>query len=60
MANNAVPDQLVSSDLHCLQRQGISGFSGTRIKKLYISLSRNSVSRLNDHVQHDPNGLTGL
>ena len=34
MANNADPDQLASStdvDLHCLQRQGISGFSRTRV-----------------------------
>ena len=27
-------------DLHCLQRQGISGFSRTRVKKCNISLSR--------------------
>ena len=35
MANSADPDQLASStdlDLHCLQRQGISGFSRTRVK----------------------------
>ena len=37
MANNADPDQLASSeaidlDLHCLQRQGISGISRTRAK----------------------------
>ena len=37
MANNADSDQLASSeaidlDLHCLQRQGISGFSRTRVK----------------------------
>ena len=33
MANSADPDQLASSDLdlHCLQRQGISGFSRTRV-----------------------------
>ena len=30
MSNSADPDQLASSDLHCLQRQGISGFSRTR------------------------------
>ena len=33
IANSADPDQLASSDLHCLQRQGISGFSRTRVKK---------------------------
>ena len=38
MANSADPDQLASSeptdlDLHCLQRQGISGFSRTRVNK---------------------------
>ena len=31
MANSADPDQL-ASDLHCLQGQGISGFSRTRVK----------------------------
>ena len=37
MANSADPDQLASStdlDLHCLQRQGISAISRTRVKKL--------------------------
>ena len=36
MANSADPDQLAKPtdlDLHCLQRQGISGFSRTRIYK---------------------------
>ena len=37
MANSADPDQLVLQkptdlDLHCLQRQGISGHSRTRVK----------------------------
>ena len=42
MANSADPDQLASSswllkkptdlDLHCLQRQGISGINRTRVK----------------------------
>ena len=38
MANSADPDQLASSvkptdlDLHCLQMQGISGLSRTRVK----------------------------
>ena len=37
MANSADPDQLASSeatdlDLHCLQMQGISGFSRLRVK----------------------------
>ena len=36
MANSADPDQLASKkptdlDLHCLQRQGISGFSRIRV-----------------------------
>ena len=38
MANSADPDQLASSedllDLQCLQRQGISGYSRTRVKML--------------------------
>ena len=38
MTNSADPDQLTSSeptdlDLHCWQRQGISGFSRTRVKE---------------------------
>ena len=37
MTNSADPDQLTSSepndlDLHCLQKQGVSGISRTRIK----------------------------
>ena len=32
MTNSADPDQLASSDPHCLQRQGISGFGRTRVK----------------------------
>ena len=34
MANSADPDQLASwtdLDLHCFQKQGISGFSRTRV-----------------------------
>ena len=53
MANSADPDQLVSSanlassgllqkptdlDLHCLQRQGISGFSRKRVNIKYNTL----------------------
>ena len=37
MANSADPAQLASStdlDLHCLQKQGISRFSRTRVKHL--------------------------
>ena len=39
MANSVYPDQLASEansdpDLHCLQRQGISGFSRTRVNCL--------------------------
>ena len=34
MTNNADPDQLVSSELQCLQRQDIFGFSRTRVKTL--------------------------
>ena len=38
MANSADPDQLASStdlDIHCLQRQDVSGFSTTRVKTRY-------------------------
>ena len=31
MANSADPDQLASIDLHCLERQGLSGFSRSRV-----------------------------
>ena len=35
MANSADLDQLASSlDLHCLQRQGLSGSSRTRVKQI--------------------------
>ena len=35
MTNSADPDQLATDlDLHCLQRQGISGFSRTRVNNL--------------------------
>ena len=33
MANSADPDQPTDLDLHCLQSQGISGFSKTRVKE---------------------------
>ena len=33
MANSADPDQLASEEVYCLQRQGISGFSRTRVNK---------------------------
>ena len=42
MANSADPDQLASSekptdlDLHCLQRQDISGFSRTRVNTVAV------------------------
>ena len=35
MANSADPDQLADLDLHCLQRQSISGFSRTRVKLFF-------------------------
>ena len=39
MANSADPDQLASDlDLHCLQRQGISGFSRIRVKKFFVKV----------------------
>ena len=37
MPNSADPDQLASPtdpDLHCLQKQGLSGFSRIRVKAL--------------------------
>ena len=45
MANSADPDQLASSedtssvDLHCLQRQGIFGFSRTRVNLKYNKIT---------------------
>ena len=41
MANSADPDQLASTDLdlHCLQRQGISRFSRTRVKVSWRGVS---------------------
>ena len=42
MTNSADPDQLASQkptdlDIHCLQRQGISGFSRTMVK-FFVSM----------------------
>ena len=47
MANSADLDQLAfqrptDMDLHCLQRQGISGFSRTRVKVLIRIILVNS------------------
>ena len=36
MANSADPEKPTDLDLHCLQRQGISGFSRTRVKKKIV------------------------
>ena len=51
MANSADPDQLASSDLdlYCLQRQGISGFSMTRVNEVLIEKYWNS-SNLHKNV----------
>ena len=56
MANSADPDQLASSkptdlDLHCLQRQGISGFSRTRYNFLpCLSYNLNNSISLSGNV----------
>ena len=44
MANSVDPDRLASKkptdlDLYCLQRQGISGFSRTRVKVFFFYYS---------------------
>ena len=38
-------------DLHCLQRQGISGFSGTRVSRIVI-ISASSQGSGNDDRRH--------
>ena len=39
MTNSADPDQLASDlDLHCLQRQGISGSSRTRVNVMWKTM----------------------
>ena len=43
MASSGDPDQLASSDLHCLQWQNISGFSRTRVNKFICPAFANSV-----------------
>ena len=35
MLNSADPEKLTDLDLHCLQKQGISDFSRTRVKPLF-------------------------
>ena len=42
MPNSADPDQLASLDLHCLQRQGVSGFSRTSFKYINCFASEHS------------------
>ena len=46
MVNSADPDQLASTDLdlHCLQKQGISGFSRTRVKMNIDCMKRKCAS----------------
>ena len=40
MANSADPDELASDlDLHCLQKQGLSGFSRTRVNLSIVDFS---------------------
>ena len=47
MVNSVDPDQLEPTDLdlHCLQRQGISGFSRTRVKNANILLTQHFIYR---------------
>ena len=35
MVNSVDPDQLADLDLHCMQRQGISGLSRTRVNTFF-------------------------
>ena len=56
MTNSADSDQLASSDPHCLQRQGISGFSMTRVK--YLGLVVQSIVSLTSLLM--TNSLTVL
>ena len=56
MANSADPDQLASLadlNIHCLQMQGISGFSRTRVN-IHISLGRFNRRQIYDTSSHFP------
>ena len=60
MANSADPDQLPTDlDLHCLQRQGISGFSRTRVKSLHLApflkhkQMASRLMKLHTHIHYD-------
>ena len=54
MTNSANPDQLASSDLHCLQSQGISRFSRTRVNVWFKSgFENNSHAPLNENDGQD-------
>ena len=53
MANSADPDQLASLEpsylnLHCLQSQGMSGFSRARVNllRIFISIRSRSAAKL--------------
>ena len=51
MTNNADPDQKPTDlDLHCLQRQGISRFSRTRVNDILMG---HFVSSLRERVKRD-------
>ena len=55
MTNSADPDQLASSEptdlyLRCLQRQGISGFSRTRVNGLKAWVAWDKTMRLSEKL----------
>ena len=54
MANSADPDQPTDLDLHCLQRQGISGFSRTRVNNIGrdITFRKHTCSNILKILQH--------
>ena len=52
-ANSSDPGQLASLDVHCLQRQGISEFSRTRVN-VFIRLLRFLEEKKNQQLQECP------
>ena len=51
MANSADPDQLTDLDLHCLQRQVLSGFSRTRVKVCKNTMNFvENISKCNNNI----------
>ena len=58
MTNSADPEKPTDLDLHCLQRQCISGFSRTRLKKAKSIMDTQSASLIHRYIVFLENYVT--